>query len=1330
MKYLRQIIFILPFLLLQNANAVVWFADGITGTVGNSLGATAPYLTASSQIKIVAGNLTYPNLADPSPVGNEFTISGASASSTYCQFNGSAITGGSVYYAFLAQCTTQPSAGGNYVTDLHTSANIGSSDPADIYVKASGTGFVMGVRKNGGSATYASSPTVLNLNTTYLVVLKYTFNGGTGDDTVTLYINPTPGGLESGATAEVTVTGGTDATGLQYCGWKSQSSATGGAWIFDTLRFASSWGEVTPASTAPPSIINDLTNQAVSLGQNVTFSVDAGGTLPLTYLWYYNTNTLLSAGTNSTLTLTDVQLSDAGGYSVIVTNSYGSATSIVAQLTVNIFAPSINNDPQDQSAFVGQDTSFSVQVSGTAPLNYQWYYNTNTVLTNATSSVLTLTNVQLTDAGGYSVVVTNGFGSVTSAVAQLTVSLPMAPSIITQPQDQANILPGATATFSVQASGSESLSYQWYYNTNTVLTNATDSILTIINVQLANVGSYSVVINNSAGSTNSANAFLTVNTSPVAPVFSSQPASLVELAGSSASFTAVAGGTAPISYQWSKNETPIPGATSSTLNLSNVQTSDDGSYTLTATNSVGSATSNPAQLTVTTAIPLINSAYNLTGFAQSTTGGGVIATNDPAYVQVYTPLDFANALQSAYKTAGSVKVIEIMNDLSLGWNEVGATVQAVGPFRANTTPLLHPVLLTVGESLIDIKPRSGLTIFSANGATIKHCNFNIKSCHNIIVRNLKFDENFEWDENTKGQYDRNDWDFITVGNGGAVSNLWVDHCTFTKSYDGLLDTKAGCSAITISWCRYIGDDGATNPNSWVWQQINSLESNKTAHPMYNFLRTHGYSTTNIVTIMQAHDKTHLAGQNDLDSNNATISMTFHHLWIGVWDRCVPRLRAGNVHDYNIYVDDTQVLAARRLRDSIAATMSTADQNTLNNTYSFEPPVNGTISTENGAILVEKSVYIDCLWPLRNNQTAPSNPAYTGKIKALDCIYQFDSTTVRGNSTDPGSPMGPFQAPIIPFSWNPASGAPGGQLPYTYTPDDPAQLQAIVTSPTAGAGAGVLTWAKTNWLMTSYPATAPIIVAAPQSQTNAPGQSVTFTVVAGGSAPLSYQWYFNTNTLIANATNAFLTLADVQATNAGIYSVTVSNSAGSVPSAYALLTVAAANTAPTLSPIADTNINAGVTLVVTGVATDTDTPPQTLTFSLLNAPTNATLDTDSGVFTWRPLVTQANTTNLVTIEVSDSGTPSLSATQSFNVIINPLTQPSVTSSAWVGGQMQLTVAGEVGPDYAVQASTNLSLTNWQTIFTTNSPPTPFNWIDTNTDVFPIRFYRVVLGPPLP
>ena len=838
-----------------------------------------------------------------------------------------------------------------------------------------------------------------------------------------------------------------------------------------------------------------------------------------------------------------------------------SAASTASQFDTTLFkveflsantAPSITDDPQDQTVFTNQSAMFQVLASGTAPLNYQWYFNTNTPLTDATNSAFIIANAQLTDAGTYSVIVTNSFGSATSAVAALTVTIPNAPSIITQPQDQ-NISPGGTATFSVVAGGSEPLSYQWYFNTNTVLTNATDSTLTITNVQSGNVGNYSVVVSNLAGGIMSTNAFLTINNTPVAPVFSSVPASQVVLVGGTVSFSAVANGTAPIFYQWNKNSVPISGAISSTLNVTNVQLSDSGSsYTVTASNSVNSVTSTTAILTVTTTVPVANSAYNLTGFAQSTTGGGVIPDTDPGYAKVTTPLELANAVLSFNKGSG-IKVIEIMNDLDLGWNEIGSAVQGLAstPFTSAATPKLHPRLLITGVSKMDIKGKNGgLTIFSANGAAIRHCTFNIKATHNIIVRNLKFDEMWEWDEASKGQYDENDWDFITVGNGGVVSNLWVDHCTFTKSYDGILDTKDSCSAITISWCKYTGDDGATNTNSWVRQQINFLEQSPSSYPMYNFLRTHGYSVENIVSIMQAHDKTHLAGQNDLDPNNATITMTFHHLWLGVWDRCVPRLRAGNVHDYNIYVDDTLVLAAKRLRDSIAATMTTANQNTLNNTYSFNPPVNGAISTESGALLVEKSVYIDCLTPLRNNQTDPSNPEYTGKIKSLDSIYQFDSTTVRGDSTDPGNPMGPVQAPIIPFSWN----LPGNQLPYPYTTDDPAQLQAIVTSPTAGAGAGVLTWAKTNWLVTSYAATAPFIVAQPQNLTVAPGQSAVFTVIAGGTANLNYQWYFNTNTPIANATNSSLALINVQGTNSGIYSVVVTNLAGSAVSTNASLNV--------------------------------------------------------------------------------------------------------------------------------------------------------------------------------
>jgi hypothetical protein len=171
-----------------------------------------------------------------------------------------------------------------------------------------------------------------------------------------------------------------------------------------------------------------------------------------------------------------------------------------------------------------------------------------------------------------------------------------------------------------------------------------------------------------------------------------------------------------------------------------------------------------------------------------------------------------------------------------------------------------------------------------------------------------------------------------------------------------------------------------------------------------------------------------------------------------------------------------------------------------------------------------------------------------------------------------------------------------------------------------------------------------------------------------------------------------------------------------------------NTPPTLAPVGNQVINAGVTLMVTNAATDADQPPQTLTFSLLSAPTNATLtplNNTNAVFTWRPLVSQANTTNPITLKVADNGTPNLSATNSFTVKVNPLAQPTVSSINVSGGQVSLVATGAVGPDYTVLVSTNL--TNWQVLFTSNSPVTPVTLVDTNFNAYPVRFYRIQLGP---
>ena len=170
-----------------------------------------------------------------------------------------------------------------------------------------------------------------------------------------------------------------------------------------------------------------------------------------------------------------------------------------------------------------------------------------------------------------------------------------------------------------------------------------------------------------------------------------------------------------------------------------------------------------------------------------------------------------------------------------------------------------------------------------------------------------------------------------------------------------------------------------------------------------------------------------------------------------------------------------------------------------------------------------------------------------------------------------------------------------------------------------------------------------------------------------------------------------------------------------------------NTPPTLSPIANQTVNVGQTVAFTANATDTNQPPQTLTFALLAGATNATLTSSSGVFSFRPLVTQANSTNNFTLKVSDNGSPGLSATQTFAVMVNPLSAPFVSNVSVAGGQFSFSVSGRSGPDYAIEASTNL--TQWSNVFITNSPALPFNWTDATTNSQQ-RFYRIKLGPPLP
>jgi GH43 family beta-xylosidase len=175
------------------------------------------------------------------------------------------------------------------------------------------------------------------------------------------------------------------------------------------------------------------------------------------------------------------------------------------------------------------------------------------------------------------------------------------------------------------------------------------------------------------------------------------------------------------------------------------------------------------------------------------------------------------------------------------------------------------------------------------------------------------------------------------------------------------------------------------------------------------------------------------------------------------------------------------------------------------------------------------------------------------------------------------------------------------------------------------------------------------------------------------------------------------------------------------------TVAGINHAPTLSPVVNRTLGAGQVLTVTNAATDSDLPPQTFTYSLLTGPAGATVNSSSGVFSWRPQIAQSPSTNPIALTVRDSGSPSLSATQQFQVTVLRPAAPQLGAVQLQGSVLQLSVTGDLGPDYLLYSSTNLGQTNWSLLWTTNPASMPFQFTDPSITNSPQRFYRVLLGP---
>lgn len=341
----------------------------------------------------------------------------------------------------------------------------------------------------------------------------------------------------------------------------------------------------------PPVITTQPQNATVAVGLAASFTVVATGATPLTYQWRRN-GTDISGATAATYVLPAVAATDAGvNFSVVVTNRFGSLPSANAVLTVT-YPPTIATQPQHLTVTAGQTATFSVWAGGGVPLHFQWYRN-GVAIPGATSANYVTPAVTSTDSGArFHVVITNSFGTKTSAEAILTVII--APAITTQPQ-AITVNAGQTATFSVAATGTAPLTYQWKRG-GTAISGATAATYTTPVTTAADANAiYTVVVSNAAGSRTSANAVLGVN---VAPTITVPPTALTVNAGQAATFTVTATGTAPLAYQWTRSGTAISGATAATYTIPATTGADAGVYAVVVTNLVGSAPSTGAALTV------------------------------------------------------------------------------------------------------------------------------------------------------------------------------------------------------------------------------------------------------------------------------------------------------------------------------------------------------------------------------------------------------------------------------------------------------------------------------------------------------------------------------------------------------------------------------------------------------------------------------------------------------------------------------------------------------------------------------------------------------------
>jgi hypothetical protein len=549
---------------------------------------------------------------------------------------------------------------------------------------------------------------------------------------------------------------------------------TGAVWGLDLYRYAS-------AGTR---------SFNTTLGSTAYFSID-GGTTNL-------------AGFNQTA---GGDFSDYDSAKVRVQNAFGTPGTTPDVLTELVgldvlgytevqAAPIVTRQPNSVTTTAGTTVSFTAQAVGVPTPTVQWQLSTNggTTFTNisgATSNTYSFSATAGENGYEYRAVFTNSSGSTTSSAATLTSTSTGAPVVTTNPSN-VTVTAGANATFSAAASGTPTPTVQWQLSTNggssySNISGATSTTYSIPTTASENGYRYRAVFTNSAGSATTTAATLTVD---FAPTLTTNPLSTTVTSGQAATFTAAASGNPTPTVQWQRSTnggtsfSNISGATSTTYSFTTSATQNGYEYRAVFTNSVGSATSTAATLTVnaTTVAPTVT-----TNPSSVTITSGQTATFTAAASGTPTP-----TVQWQLSTNGGSSFTSISGATSTTYSFTAATTQNGYEYRAVFTNSAGSA--TTAAATLTVNASTSVTVFGTTVPVDSDQNVNDPSIPNLggVELGLKFRTDVAGTVTGLRFYKG------SLDTGAHTGELWSSTGTLlaTATYSG--ETASGWQTVSLS----------------------------------------------------------------------------------------------------------------------------------------------------------------------------------------------------------------------------------------------------------------------------------------------------------------------------------------------------------------------------------------------------------------------------------------------------------------------------------------------------------------------------------------------------